>query len=133
MAYAVLICDATATGEKRNGNRMEFEARTVTVRELIEQRVRGEVERFNAGREMGAMFQGLIQPTDTEATLNGYKMKKHRVINADAQCKKALKAFNENGYFILVDNVQVESLETHIEIGETTEVQFVKLTPLVGG
>jgi hypothetical protein len=45
----------------------------------------------------------------------------------------ALDAFNKNGYFVLVDNKQAESLDQEVKLSPVSSVKFVKLTPLVGG
>jgi hypothetical protein len=41
--------------------------------------------------------------------------------------------FLKNGYFVLIDNIQAETLEQEILLTNKTTVSFVKLTPLVGG
>jgi hypothetical protein len=47
--------------------------------------------------------------------------------------KRALEAFDRNGFFVLVGNRQAESLNESFEVKVETEVSFVKLVPLVGG
>jgi hypothetical protein len=54
-------------------------------------------------------------------------------IDWEAQRDVALDAFAANGFFVLVGDRQVESLDERIRIGLGTEVSFVKLVPLVGG
>ena len=46
---------------------------------------------------------------------------------------RALEAFEANGFFLLVNDRQVESLDQVVPIQETTTVSFVKLVQLVGG
>ena len=76
---------------------------------------------------------GLVQPTHAERTLNGYKMKERRHIDAEKQVYIALDAFMKNAYFILIDNKQAETLDEEVRISTTSNIRFVKLTPLVGG
>jgi len=45
----------------------------------------------------------------------------------------ALDAFQKNGFFILVDNKQLEELNQEIRLTEHSKISFVKLTPLIGG
>jgi hypothetical protein len=45
----------------------------VTLRDLIRTRVREEVAKANAAVDNGKTFQTLVQPTEGEATLNGYR------------------------------------------------------------
>ena len=43
------------------------------------------------------------------------------------------QAFTRNGFFVLVGDRQVESLDEELELKVDTDVSFVKLVPLVGG
>ena len=45
----------------------------------------------------------------------------------------AMEAFKNNGFFILIDDEQVDDLTQKFLVDESTTVSFVKLTPLVGG
>lgn len=54
-------------------------------------------------------------------------------VEADAQCARALAAFENNGFLLFADDRQIESLEERIVIRPETRVSFIKLTPLVGG
>jgi hypothetical protein len=49
------------------------------------------------------------------------------------QFDKALEAFNRNGFFILTDDKQAETLDQEFTVGPGMQVSFVKLTLLVGG
>jgi len=102
-----------------------------TVKEIIEARVYAEVEAYN--QKLPEYFNGLVQPSDTERTLNGYKLRTPRKIDPEKQAYVALDAFQKNGYFILIDDQQAETLEQEILVGTDTSVSFVQLTPLVGG
>ena len=46
-------------------------------------------------------FQGLVQPNDAEATLNGYRLRQRRQIDWEKQADLALKAFEANGGKVL--------------------------------
>ena len=110
---------------------LDFLTEKVTVRELIRSRVYQEVQDYNLRRP--EHFQGLVQPADTEKTLNGYKLKRGREIDWKQQYDKALDAFGRNGFLILVDNKQAESFDDEVTITPETRVTFLKLVPLVGG
>jgi hypothetical protein len=103
----------------------------VSVRELIRQRVLQEVAAYNERR--GEVFQGLVQPTGAERTLNGYRMPKQRTLDATQQVEKALQAFEENGFILLVDERQAAGLDEWVELKPDSQVTFLKLVPLVGG
>ncbi len=49
-------------------------------------------------------------------TLNGYKVHTNRTIDGEKQVYTALDAFMKNGYFVLIDNLQAESLEQKVNV-----------------
>lgn len=130
--HILTIKDESALGKVLHELELTLAEDIITVRELIRQRVFAEVEAYN--RKAGETFHGLVQPTDAEAMLNGYRMKgKISFIDPEKQFYVALDAFVKNGFFILVDDRQVEGLEEEIIVTSDTSVSFVKLTQLVGG
>jgi hypothetical protein len=131
LAAVLTIHDESATGETLLEVTLHVAAERITVRDLIRQRVRHEVDEYN--RRKPDTFRGLVQPTDSERTLNGYRLKQPRTIDADTQCAKAIDACGGNQIIVLVDDRQVESLDEEIAIGPDTRVSFLRLTPLVGG
>ena len=134
MSATLLIRDETTAGEPVHEFPLEFPSEHITVRDVIRERVYQEVSEYNfRSRREGGLFQGLVQPTDAERTLNGFKVPKGRDIDWEAQFARAIDAFGRNGFFILVDDRQAETLDEAIVIGAGTQVSFVKLTPLVGG
>lgn len=128
---AIAIHDETTAGSRTASSRLELAAERVTLRELIEQRVRHEVAQYNSRRD--PYFHGLVQPTESEQTLNGYRVRGRRTINADVQVAHALEAFARNGFLVLVGERQVDSLDAWIDVQPGVAVAFVKLVPLVGG
>jgi hypothetical protein len=103
----------------------------LTAREILRRRVFEEVSRFNATQ--GQIFQGLVQPNDTERALNGYKLKKPRQLDWRDQFDKAVQAYDKQRFLMLVGDRQVESLDEELMFGAETEITFLKLVPLVGG
>lgn len=127
----VTILDETPSGEKFATRRLEVSTQTITLRNLIQMRIQEEVEEFN--RKQSDVFCGLIQPTEAERVLNGYRLKAPRRLSWENQYAKALEAFDRNGFFVIIDGHQVEDLDEMISLQETSEVHFLKLVPLVGG
>ena len=125
------ITDETFTGKVLNELTIEFDTDLVSVKDIITMRVEKEVERYN--QKLPEYFNGLVEPTDAEKTLNGYKLMANKIIDAEKQVYIALNAFQKNGYFVLIDNMQCEELEQKITIKQNTTISFIKLTPLVGG
>jgi hypothetical protein len=103
----------------------------VTVRELLRRRVYQEVAEFNARRP--EQFRGLVQPSDAERTLNGYKVARGRRLDWEAQFAKAVAAFEGNGFVVLVGDRQIIELDAELDLRHDVEVTFIKLVPLVGG
>jgi hypothetical protein len=103
----------------------------ITVLDLIRARVYWEVHEYNL--DQPEYFQGLVQPSDAERSLNGFKMRRRRRIDPEKQFELAKRAFYSNGFILLVDDRQVDELEEEIDIRPETTITFLKLLPLVGG
>ena len=127
---AVTIIDESTQGEKRTWS-LDFLDETMSMREFIRRRIYQEVSEYNA--KLSGFFSGLVQPTDTERTLNGFQVKATHKLDWQAQYDKAIDAFTRHGYVVLVNDKQVADLDASIEVRVGTEVTFFKLVPLVGG
>lgn len=127
----ITIKDETSGGKLLSEIQIPIKSKTVTVKDIIEARVEYEVKKYN--EKLPEYFMGLVQPTSAEKTLNGFKMKERKKIDPEKQVYTALHAFQNNGYFVLIDDKQADSLEQEIPVTPKTVVSFVKLTPLVGG
>ncbi len=123
--------DETMTGTVLNTWTEPVVYETMSVQDIIKVRVYREVEKYN--ENTSAYFNGFVQPDQAEATLNGYKMKKQRAIDPEEQYQKALKGFSSNGFILLINNRQANSLNEIVAIDENVEISFIKLVPLVGG
>jgi len=134
MSARILITDETSTGKLIRELTLELLTPSVTARQLIELRVRDEVARYNQDASL-EVFRGLIQPSDTEALLNSadFKHRSRKHVDVEAQCTAALRAFESNGFLLLVGDRQIESLAEPIRVTPDLRVTFVKLVPLVGG
>ncbi|BDD11688.1 hypothetical protein FUAX_41200 (plasmid) [Fulvitalea axinellae] len=125
----VTIKDENLSGIGIQEQTFEFDAEEVTVKDIITERVKREVALKNDSNNVH--HNRLIQPEKKESLLNGPKGKKY--LDAEKQVYVALDAYQKNGFFILVDNVQPESLETLVKLKPDTVVTFIKLVSLVGG
>ncbi|HSG40109.1 MAG TPA: hypothetical protein VLE27_10770 [Thermoanaerobaculia bacterium] len=134
MAITLTVCDESNLGERRPTVTLHLPEPTITARELIRARVFEEVKAYNEG--LGDCFDGLIQPTSQERALNGDKAGKlanRRKVDWHEQARVALEAFERNGFLLLVDDHQIDSLAAEIRLRPETQVVFLKLMPLVGG
>jgi hypothetical protein len=134
MSMTLKIRDETTFnlgGDEDRGFTLDVLDEHITVRELIRARVYREVRDYNL--DQPEYFHGLVQPSDAERSLNGFKMRSRRRIDPVRQFELAKRAFYTNGFILLVDDRQVDELEDEIEIRPDTMVTFLKLVPLVGG
>ena len=133
MLTKLLIRDETTAslGKTEHTFTVHVSGEKISVRELIRQRVTQEVEEFNTRQP--AVFRMLVQPSDAERTLNGFKFQKPRFVDPIVQYEKAIESFEGNGFIVLIDDYQMESLDTEITLQPQTSVTFLKLVPLVGG
>jgi hypothetical protein len=131
MPVTLKICDEITIGRAEHVLTLDLLTEHITVRELIRSRVYQEVKDYNV--QQRSHFRGLVQPSDAEQTLNGYKLREPRRIDWEKQFEQAIASFQRNGFIILVDDEQVDDLEQEIEIKPETAVTFLKLVPLVGG
>jgi len=127
----IAIKDENFSGSIIHEINLDFQQENVTVRDIITQRVIHEVENYN--QKLPKYFNGLVEPSDAEKTINGFKLTTRKMIDAEKQVYVALDAFTKNGYFLLIDTIQSESLEQEVFLKSTTSISFIKLTPLVGG
>ena len=127
----IQIQDETIPGRLSPAEAITVLQSATSVRELIRSRVQQEVERYN--RTLPEVFQGLVQPEESEQILNGFRMKTKRPLDWEVQFKRACASFERNGFLILVDGLQICELDTKLHLQPDSQVQFVKLVPLIGG
>ncbi len=128
---SVTVLDEAPSGQTFSSRQISFSSETITLRDLIRQRIQDEVEEFN--RKHTDVFLGLIEPTDAERVLNGYRLRKPRQIRWEHQYERALEGFRKNAFFVIINGRQVDELDKPIPLVEPCEVHFLKLVPLVGG
>ena len=131
MPATLTIHDETSSGQKTHSFTLECLTERMTVRELLRARIYQEVQDYNT-REP-EYFRGLVEPTQAERTLNGYRLRERRKLDWQEQFHRATEAFERNGFFVLVGDRQAEGLDEAFDVKVDTEVSFVKLVPLVGG
>jgi len=131
MPITIQIKDETTGGKVTHEVPVSFDGELVSVEQIIKARIYADVDAYN--RRLPEVYQGLVQPTETEKTLNGWKMKERRKVDPEKQVRVALEAFHSNGYFVLIDHIQAEKVDQMVVINAQTEISFIRLTPLVGG
>jgi hypothetical protein len=127
----IRVFDAPLHGQRIAADGILLDDGPATLRDLIRGRLRQEVERYN--KALPETFQGLVQPEESEQILNGFRMKSRRPLDWEVQCRRACSSFEKNGFLVLVDGMQVTELDAGLDLHEDTEIDFIKLVPLVGG
>jgi hypothetical protein len=127
----VTFRDETAMGKPLEEFTLPGLPERISARELVRLRVREEVARHNAAPTN--RFNGLVRPDDAEVELNGYRMGAARRIDWERQADIAERAFQRNGFLLLIGERQIEDLAEEIDLTVDPVVSFVKLVPLVGG
>ena len=114
---------------------LEFPTESITVRELIRERIYQEVQDYNHALDVTSSgpFRGLVQPSKSEAELNGDRSRRVREIDWKKQYELATEAYENRRILVLVGDLQTESLDERIQIVRGTEVTFLRLVLLVGG
>lgn len=70
----VTIRDETTSGSRSDSFELTFPTESITVRELIRERIYQEVQDYNRRADAGPInFQGLVQPCASEVVLDRYK------------------------------------------------------------
>jgi hypothetical protein len=123
--------------------RIDFARPTITVRDLIHERVRLELERIEALRKIGSYA---LTPTPEEQRLNaacrpsqladamlGDDDAGPDVSKGQRQMRAAEEAFEQGRYYVLLDDRQVEDLDQVIDLASVKQATFLLLTPLRGG
>ena len=134
----ILIFDETTAGAKTEVMTLDNLNACITARELLRMRIYQEVQDYNRNvrdynKTKRELFRGLVQPTGATAGLNGYTLSGRREVDWKEQFDKAADAFDKNGFLLLVNGRQVESLDETIVVTADTQASFIKLVPLVGG
>jgi hypothetical protein len=123
------LSDETTSGESRSAGTFQFDTANLTLREIIRLRVQQEVARFNAADY--EMFQGLVEPEESERILNGARTRP--VLDGQKQFAKAIAAFKGNGFLVLLDDRQIMNLDEPLDLTAESKITFLRLVPLAGG
>ena len=131
MESTLIVFDETARGERTHRVQLKLVSERITIRDLIARRVQSEVEKFNLQRPIN--FKALVQPKDAEETSQGYRLRQHRDLDSQVHVDEAIKAFENQRFFVMVDHKDVNDLGAEITIADNTDIAFVKLMPIIGG
>jgi hypothetical protein len=115
------------TGQRLSHVRLALPAVRVAVRELIAHKVRQEVEEC-LNHQRSELSGEHLSP---EELLGAVPIAMPGTVGDEII--RAQQAFAARAYMIVVDNRRVWGLEDVLTLGPTTQVEFIKILPLVGG
>jgi hypothetical protein len=129
MPLTLSVRDETTGGEIRSAGTFQFETASLALRDIIRLRVQQEVARFNEADY--EVFQGLVQPEESERILNGVRTRP--MLDWQKQYTKAIAAFKGNGFLVLLDDRQIMDLDETLHLTAESKITFLRLVPLIGG
>ncbi|MEZ5403783.1 MAG: hypothetical protein R2729_29155 [Bryobacteraceae bacterium] len=108
-----------------------------TARELIEALVRQQVSAFRDRHQDARMLRVLTdreieEGAETGRLVSGGVEFAPQPVDLESAIRSAITAFDDGFYFLFVNDVQVETLDTPLPAGDL-DALFVRLTPLAGG
>lgn len=109
---------------------------TLTLRDLLTLLVVREVEAFHERQEERRLAQVLSPAAIAQGTARGKIDPGERDPGPPvdvAAVATALQAFEDGFYFVFIDDVQHQSLDETVTVGDDSRLLFVRLTPLAGG
>jgi hypothetical protein len=115
------------TGQRLSHVRLTLPVARVAVRELIAHKVRQEVEEC-LNHQRSELSGEYLSP---EELLGAVSIAMPDTVGDEII--RAQQAFAARAYMIVVDNRRVWGLEDVLTLGPTTQVEFIKILPLVGG
>jgi hypothetical protein len=119
-----------------------IESYRITLAELIQSKVAAKVFAVNEGmddwlrpasnflsEEERRLNKNLVEQREEKRR----KAMKELKLDAEQAGYEALAGFQRNAFFVIVDGTQKTDLEEELQLSEYSQVQFIRLMPLVGG
>ena len=132
MSVVLKTVDQVLGSPMAEGPQLSFEVGRITARDIVRERVRLEVERYNSN-EPEWSFVSLVAPAKEERELNGVRSARRRPLDAERQIEVALEAVRKRRVVILFNGAKVNDLDAPLVVTPISEARFLKLVPLVGG
>jgi hypothetical protein len=132
MSVVLKTVDQVLGSPLAEGPQLSFQVGRVTARDIVRERVRLEVERYNSNAPEWS-FVSLVAPAKEERELNGARSAQRRPLDAERQIEVAIEVVRKRRVIILFNGVQVNDLDAPLLVTPISEARFLKLVPLVGG
>ena len=120
---------------------VSFTSERLTLAELIQQKVAARVRQLNIqvdNKEVSSRFlsatERLLNQAAFQKQIQDAKLKIEEArLEPEKAGYEALAGFQQNAFFVIIDGQQRENLEEELVLTQDSEVQFIRLVPLVGG
>ncbi|HJQ59136.1 MAG TPA: hypothetical protein VJ890_19680 [Vineibacter sp.] len=152
MAFALKVFDNNVGRRQEFRRELALVSTRVTASELIRRRVEAELDELAAAEKCALdelrarMVSWLVTPSLHERALNGDRgdygpavrdhgesAAKKGGVDREAVVSTALSGFTTNRFVMLLDGRQVTELDSVLTITPNSQLNFIKLVPLVGG
>ncbi|MCB0557022.1 MAG: hypothetical protein KDD02_25970 [Phaeodactylibacter sp.] len=113
----------------------------MTLADLIMEKVRAKVAVVNRQLDAPKLNSSFISEKEKVLNQNLLEARRQKLleqaqkikVDPEQACYEALADFQQNGFFVIVDGRQRESLEEELLLSPQSEIHFIRLMPLVGG
>jgi hypothetical protein len=125
----ILLRDVSRAGHELGRTTLTDLPRRLSLRELVETRVRGEVAAYNA--DPGPLYVGVVQPEDAIRSSDGHRMRRPRQLDADRFVLAVEQAADAGLLRFRVGTEVVTGLDTEVDLEAHDELVVVLERPLV--
>ena len=140
MALPTLTISGKVLGKSQNlftTWQMDLPEQSSTLEELLERIVRSEIQAFQA-RQADRRLTKVLGLVEIEAGVAVGKVSSggielDRVVDVRGAVETALQAFKDGFYLVFIDDEQQENLTAKVALTGSSELLFLRITPLVGG
>jgi hypothetical protein len=140
MALPTLTISGKVLGKSQNlftTWQMDLPEQSSTLEELLERIVRSEIQAFQA-RQADRRLTKVLGLVEIEAgvavgNVSSGGSELDQVVDVRGAVETALQAFKDGFYLVFIDDVQQENLTAKVALTGSSELLFLRLTPLVGG
>ncbi len=140
MASSTLTISGKVLGKSQNlftTWQMDLPVASATLAELLSLIVRSEIQAFQT-RQADRRLTQVLGLVDIEAGVAVGKVSSggselDQEIDVQGAIETALQAFQDGFYLVFIDDRQQEDLTAQVDLTSSSELLFLRLTPLVGG
>ncbi len=111
---------------------VHFSHRILPLRDVIAEKVRAEVARAAEEQTMPLSTRYLVEE-DLATVRGGAMLFAPPRVRPEHEIERALDAFRQGRYFVIVDGERVDNLDTVLTLQPRTTIDFLRVLPLVGG